>query len=253
VAGSRIRTSQHPWGTLVELCAPDVRNALDAGTVADLTDAFRTDVAGAAVLAAEGAVFCAGGDVKAMAAASAAGSLDGLLADTGAAFADLVAAIVSCPRPVVAALHGDVVGGGISLALACDVRVAARSTRLVPAWGRWGLPPDGGASALLAAAVGPAAASSALMLGDAVTVSSPLAPLLFTEVVEDVELRSAAFAVAARLAARPGAAAAKAVTRSLLLPQLRAQQAVELAALTRAAQAPAVGSALRAVVGAGSP
>lgn len=64
MAASRVRTSQRGWGTLVELCAPEVRNALDAAAVADLTDTFRADGAGPVVIAAEGTVFRAGGDVS---------------------------------------------------------------------------------------------------------------------------------------------------------------------------------------------
>jgi 2-(1,2-epoxy-1,2-dihydrophenyl)acetyl-CoA isomerase len=232
VTSSRVRTSQHDWGTLVELCAPEVRNALDAPAVEALREAVTAPADGVIVLAGDGPCFCAGGDVTAMDEARADGTLPDLLQVAGTAFAELVAAIVAAPRPVVAALHGDVVGGGI--ALACDVRVAARSTRLVPAWGRWGLPPDGGASALLANAIGPVAARSLLMLGAPVTTSSPLAGLLFAEVVDDDELRAAAIATAAGVAAHAGAVAAKAVMRSLLLPALRAQQEVELAALTSA-------------------
>lgn len=241
-AGSRVRLAQHDWGTLVTLAAPDVRNALDAGAVCDLTAAFAADGAGAIVLAGEGDVFCAGGDVSAMAAASSAGDLDELLAGAGRAFAELVETIVACPRPVVAAVRGAAVGGGISLALACDVRIGGPATRLVPAWGRWGLPPDGGATALLAAALGPLIAAGVLVLADDLTPAST--PSLFAQVVPDERVLDTAIAVAGQLAGSPGARAAKAVTRSLLLPVLRTQAEVELAALRGAACEPAVAARL---------
>jgi 2-(1,2-epoxy-1,2-dihydrophenyl)acetyl-CoA isomerase len=221
-----------------------VRNALDREAVDALSRAFRAEGGGAVLLAAEGDVFCAGGDVTAMAEAAASGDLAALLGEAGAAFADLVEVVVTCPRPVVAALRGAAIGGGLSLALACDVRVAGRSARLVPGWGRWGLPPDGGATALLSSLVGPASAAAALITGDAVTPSSRLAEVLFDQVVDDDDVLAAGIAMAERICANPGAAAAKAVTRPLLLPLLRAQRDVELTALRAAADDPAVAVAL---------
>jgi 2-(1,2-epoxy-1,2-dihydrophenyl)acetyl-CoA isomerase len=249
VTVSRVRIDERPWGTLVELCAPEVRNALDRQTVADLTAAFRGPGSGAIVLAGRGPVFCGGGDVAAMSAATSRGDLMELFAEAGEAFADLTEAIVGGPRPAVAAIQGAAVGGGISLALACDVRVAGRSTRLIPGWGRWGLPPDGGASALLAAAVGPAAAAAFLVRGQELTTASPLAPLLFDEVVDDEAVLETAIALAQRIHDNRGAAAAKSVARELRLPLLRAQRGAELAALRAAAEDPAVVAALGRGIG----
>jgi enoyl-CoA hydratase/carnithine racemase len=237
-----VRATERPWGLLVELCAPDVRNALDPATVEELTAAFRRPGDGAVVLAGAGDHFCAGGDLRAM--TSYDGDLEELLVPGARAFASLVESIAACPRPVVAGLHGAAVGGGLALALACDVRIAGRSTRLVPGWGRWGLPPDGGASALAALALGPAAATSWLVTGDQVDVASPYAPLLFHRVVDDDEVLDVAVETAERLSASPGAAAAKAVTRPLVLPLLAAQQQVELDALVTAARQPTVHAAL---------
>jgi 2-(1,2-epoxy-1,2-dihydrophenyl)acetyl-CoA isomerase len=244
VTASRVHIDEQPWGTLVELRAPEVRNALDRRTVADLTAAFGRPGHGAIVLAGRGPAFCGGGDVTAMGEASARGDLPDLFAEAGEAFADLVETMVAGPRPIVAAIQGAVIGGGIGLALACDVRVAGRSTRLVPGWGRWGLPPDGGASALLAAAVGPAAAGALLVRGDEVSTSSALAPLLFDEVVDDDMVKKSAISIAEQIAGNPGAAVAKAVTASLRLPLLRTQRQVEIAALRAAAGDPAVVAAL---------
>jgi len=241
---SRVRTTERPWGLLVELCAPDVRNALDEATVEELTATFRRPGVGAVVLTGEGQDFCAGGDVRAMTNASYDGDLPRLLLPGAQAFAALVEAVLTSARPVVAAVRGAAVGGGLALALACDVRVAGRSTRLVPGWDLWGLPPDGGASALLAHVLGPAAAISWLVTGDAVDVASPYAPLLFHRVVDDDEVLDAAIATAEQLASSPGAAVAKAVTRPLVLPLVRAQQQVELEVLASVAATPAVHDAL---------
>lgn len=232
---SRVRSTAQPWGTRVELCAPACRNALDPRAVADLQAVFARDEPGAVLLSATGPAFCAGGDLGVLGEAAAGGDLADLLRTSAAAFADLVEAIVTCPRPVVAAIDGPAVGGGVSLALACDVRIATPRARLLLAWGRHGLPPDGCASALLAAAVGSLPARSLLVESAELTTESDLAPLLFSRVVEPDRLEEVAVAAATELGAAAGPRAAKAVTAALLLPALRRQRDEELAALARAA------------------
>jgi 2-(1,2-epoxy-1,2-dihydrophenyl)acetyl-CoA isomerase len=179
-----------------------------------------------------------------MATASYDDELERLLIDGAQAFADLIEAIVAGPRPVVAALRGAAVGGGLALALAADVRIAGRSTRLTPGWGRWGLPPDGGASALIGLPLGPSAAATWLVTGDTVDVGSPWATLLFHRIVDDADVLDTAVAVAEQVAATPGAVAAKAVTRPLVVPLLQAQQQAELEALAAAVRLPAVRAAM---------
>lgn len=243
-AASRVRVAAEPWGTRVTLAAPQVRNALDPPSVDLLLDVFRADGAGAVLLAAEGAAFCAGGDVQVLAAAADAGDLAGVLGAGAVAFADLVEAIVTCPRPVVAAIDGPAIGGGVAVALACDLRLATPRARLGLGWGRWGLPPDGGASALLAHAVGAAAARSLLVQGAEIGTDSPFAPALFDRIVEPEALAAASLATVEDLAASAGARVAKRVAAAALLPSLRSQRDVELAALRAAAAEPSVAARL---------
>lgn len=240
----RVLVTAQPWGTKVQLCAPHVRNALDPAAVATLAGVFARDEPGAMLLCAEGPVFCAGGDLAVLGRAAADGDLGDLLATAARAFADVVEAIVACPRPVVAAIGGPAVGGGASLALACDVRLATPQARLVLGWGRWGLPPDGGATALLSFAVGPATARALLMEGAEVGVDSAFAPLVFSRVVAGERLEGEAVEAVTALAESPGARAAKAATAALLLPNLRSQREAELAALARAATEPSVAARL---------
>jgi enoyl-CoA hydratase/carnithine racemase len=223
----RVRTSQHGWGTRVELIAPERRNALDERAVADLTAAFRTDGAGAVLLCAQGPVFCSGGDLEVLSRAAREGRLVDLLVTAAAAFADLVEAIVACPRPVVVAIDGPAVGGGACLALAGDVRLATPRAVLDLAWERHGLPPDGGASALLAAAAGPERAGRLLAESARLTTESDLAPLLFTRIVPEDQLPAESAAAVRQVAKRPDATA--------LLDELRRQRDAELAALVAAA------------------
>ena len=125
------------------------------------------------------------------------GDLADMMLTNAAAFADVIEAIVASPRPVVAAIDGPAVGGGASLALACDVRVATPRARLVFAWGRYGLPPDGCVTATLAAAVGPVRAQSLVADGADIGVDSDVAPLLFSRVVEVDQVEQEALAAQA--------------------------------------------------------
>lgn len=115
---------------VVRLQRPASRNALSSALVAELLEAVhdlgRAQDCGAIVLAAEGSVFCAGGDLKEGLAVG-----DGFLeAHRGrGAYAELLLAILRSPRPVVAAVDGDAMGGGLGLAAACDVVIAGREAR----------------------------------------------------------------------------------------------------------------------------
>lgn len=180
----RVRTSEHPWGTLVVLCRPERRNALDPQAIAELTEAFSSSGPGVIALTAEGPAFCAGGDLGLLREAATQGRLVEMLTTNAAAFADLIETIVGCPRPVVAVLDGPAVGGGASLALACDTRIATPRARLDFAWRRHGLPPDGHATVLLTWAIGRDAARSLLADAGEITTRSELAPRLFGGIVE---------------------------------------------------------------------
>jgi len=168
----------------VELCRPERRNALDPQAVAELHRAVTGDGAGPILLTAEGPAFCAGGDLRVLQEAAESGGLAEVLTTNAVAFADLIEAVVACPRPVVAVLDGPAVGGGASLALACDLRVATPRARLVFNWSRYGLPPDGHATTLLAWAVGPDRARALLADAAEITTGSALASQLFTGIIE---------------------------------------------------------------------
>lgn len=207
----RVRTSQHSWGTHVELCRPERRNALDPQAVAELREAITAEGSGVILLTADGPAFCAGGDLGVLQQAAVNGTLIETLTANAAAFADLIESIVSCPRPVVCILDGPAVGGGASLALACDARIATPRARLDFAWARHGLPPDGHAATLLAWVAGQEQAQALLAGAATITTESELAPSLFSGLV----------------AKRPDA--------HELLAAMRAHRAAELNALVAAA------------------
>lgn len=110
----------------VVLARPDVRNALNAEMIAELTQVF--DVLGAdpdtraVLLAGEGAAFCAGADLTWMRAARSWTEAE--TAADSRALATMLRTVATCPKPVVARVHGPAIGGGVGLAAAADICLA---------------------------------------------------------------------------------------------------------------------------------
>lgn len=127
------------------------RNALSpefyAAVVSALADAAADASIGAVVLTGEGGHFCAGGDLRQLAkrrelpVEERREKLEGLH--------DLIRTVRDCPKPVIAAVEGAAAGAGLSLALACDMLVAAKNSVFSVAYVKVGLTPDGGATAFL--------------------------------------------------------------------------------------------------------
>lgn len=109
------------------LARPETRNAFDAALIAELAEAF-VDVgrARAVVLAGEGPSFCAGADVEWM-RASADLDHDANVADANA-LRRMLEAVDACPAPVVAAVHGHALGGGVGLVACADIALAEERT-----------------------------------------------------------------------------------------------------------------------------
>lgn len=143
---AELLTTRHRRTLVLTLSDPASRNALTPviyAQAADALDAARDDPdLRAIVLTGAGGQFCSGGHLDQLAAvrgrpAVQAARIDGLHR--------WVAAMQTHPLPVIAAVEGAAAGAGCSLALACDLMVAARDARFVLAYGRIGLSPDGGA------------------------------------------------------------------------------------------------------------
>jgi 2-(1,2-epoxy-1,2-dihydrophenyl)acetyl-CoA isomerase len=112
-------------------------------------------------------------------------------------------AIRAMPKPVLAAVNGPAVGIGCSLALCCDLILAAESAYFLLAFVNIGLVPDGGSSLFVPSRVGMARASELAMLGERLAAPRALEWGLINRVVADEQLPAEAAALAARLAAGP--------------------------------------------------
>jgi enoyl-CoA hydratase/carnithine racemase len=186
------------------------RNRLDADVMTGLVEAcarVEDSAAAVAVVAAEGPAFCAG--------------LPRGCRWPDAAWPDGVGAVGRLTKPVVAALHGDVLGWGVALALACDVRVAASSTVLGLPDVQAGALPGGGAVHRLARMIGPARALEMVLLGTRLPAARAAEWGLVARVVEPSRLAAVVEGIARGMTARAPEAlrlAKEAVVKGLDLP-----------------------------------
>ena len=188
----------------ITLNRPDVLNALDLAMherlAAALDRAAQPDVR-ALVITGSGRGFCVGQDVGEFPRdAAAVGEL------LSRHFNPAIRALCGLPKPVIAAINGPAAGAGLALALACDLRLAAASASLVPAFGRIGLVPDSGLSHTLPRLIGPAAAFDWIVSGRRIAAPEAEVLGLVTRVVEDHDLAAETAALATELAAGPTAA-----------------------------------------------
>jgi enoyl-CoA hydratase len=184
----------------VLLSRPERRNAVDGATAAALADAFRKfdadPEAAVAVLHGEGGVFCAGADLKAVGTESGnrvALDGDGPMGPTR----------LRLSKPVIAAVAGHAVAGGLELALWCDLRVAEESAVFGVFCRRWGVPLIDGGTVRLPRLIGLSRAMDMVLTGRPVLAEEALAIGLVTQVVPDGSSRAAAEELAHQLARFP--------------------------------------------------
>jgi 2-(1,2-epoxy-1,2-dihydrophenyl)acetyl-CoA isomerase len=223
---------------IVTLNEPAKLNALSAALCAQLREAVarvREDRrVRALLLTGAGKAFCAGADLSAMAAQDASGSsLGERTADAMQAESNpLILELRGLPVPVLTALNGAAVGGGVGLALAADVVIAARSAYFyLPSMPRLGLLPDLGASWFLPAQVGRARFLALTLLGQRLPAEQAAQWGLIWACVDDAALREEAIKLARRLAAAPAHAAleTRRASDAARMQDLPAQLAYEVA------------------------
>ncbi|MBK9033064.1 MAG: crotonase/enoyl-CoA hydratase family protein [Myxococcales bacterium] len=191
--------SSGPVATVV-IDRPDVKNAVDRPTADALAEAFRAfdadPDARVAVLFGDHGTFCAGADLKAISAGRGnrvAVDGDGPMGPTR----------MVLTKPVIAAIAGHAVAGGLELALWCDLRVAEDDAILGVFCRRWGVPLIDGGTIRLPRVIGMGRALDLILTGRAVTAAEALAMGLVNRVVPKGTARAAAEALAHELAALP--------------------------------------------------
>ncbi|MBK9624205.1 MAG: crotonase/enoyl-CoA hydratase family protein [Rhodocyclaceae bacterium] len=187
--------------TTVIINRPEVRNAIDQATAQALVEAFEAfdadDEAHVAVLCGEGGYFCAGADLKSL----SSGPEKWQLKATGNGPLGPTRHLLS--KPVIAAVSGHAVAGGLELALWADLRVAEQSAVFGVFCRRWGVPLIDGGTVRLARLIGHSRALDMILTGRAVSAEEALSFGLANRVVADGTGRAAAEKLAAQIAAFP--------------------------------------------------
>jgi len=196
--------------TVVTLTRPERLNAIDTPTVealgAAIAELSRSDDVGALVVTGEGRAFSAGADISELATFERPAAFTEFIGR----LADAYDALARLSVPSVAAINGMALGGGLELALACDLRVAAPAARLGAPEVRLGLLPGAGGTARLTRMVPPAVAKQLLLTGEPITAADAWRLGLVNEVVEHGTALGRTLELAAQLASLPGLALAAA-------------------------------------------
>ena len=193
----------------ITLNRPDALNSLTVELKEALLDAVRQVAADpavrAVVLTGAGRGFCGGQDLREHAEALGTGD-PSPLSTVERHFNPLCLALATMPKPLIAAVNGIAAGAGASITFTADFRIAADSAKFLLAFANVGLALDTGASWTLPRLIGQARASALALLAEPVSSSAALEMGLVNAVVPDDQLATAAFELAARLAAGPTAA-----------------------------------------------
>lgn len=196
-----VRVEKNGPVTTVVLHRPAVRNAVDPATAGALLAAFqefdKDPEAHVAVLYGDGGTFCAGFDLKALTAGAVPAGMP--------AYGDgpMGPSRLRLSKPVVAAVAGHAVAGGLELALWCDLRVVEESAVFGVFCRRWGVPLVDGGTVRLPRLIGHSRAMDMILTGRAVPADEAFAWGLANRVVADGTVREAAEALAAEIAALP--------------------------------------------------
>ena len=194
----------------VTIARPEVRNAVDGHTAHALAEAFRAfdadDAAKVAILHGEGAHFCAGADLRTVAAGTPGAAADPralALADDMDEDGPMGPTRLELGKPVIAAIEGYAVAGGLELALWCDLRVASTTAVFGVFCRRFGVPLIDGGTVRLPRLIGESRAMDLILTGRAVAADEALAFGLANRVVAEGAALAAAVALAHDIAAFP--------------------------------------------------
>ncbi len=198
----RVKIEKSGPVTTVILTRPALKNAVDRATAEALADAFRAfdsdDEARVGVLYGDGGVFCAGADLKAV----ARGEPNRVAADGDGPMGP---SRMLLSKPVIAAISGHAVAGGLELALWCDLRVAEQSSQFGVLCRRWGVPLIDGGTVRLPRLIGQSHALDLILTGRLVAAEEARSMGLVNRVVADGTARQEAEKLAQQIAQFPQA------------------------------------------------
>ena len=210
MAGGLVDLSNQGAVGIITLNRPEARNALNPEMFQELGSAIqgcRDPDMRAVIITGSGGSFCAGADVKDFVNQLENSGPEGLhqhlkhLAD--AFHRHVIIPIRQLDKPVIASIDGVAAGGGLSLALACDLRVASDSARFLMAYGNIGATADGGSTYLLPRLIGTARAMELYLSDQPIGAQRALDLGLLNQVFPTAELEQSTLEFAARLAQGP--------------------------------------------------
>nr|WP_323372274.1 enoyl-CoA hydratase-related protein [Streptomyces katsurahamanus] len=210
---------------------PEVMNAVTRDQreriIALLADASEDPAVRSVVLTATGKGFCAGADLRGGPAAVREPVAGDVSRTIRRGAQRLIAAVLDCEKPVIAAVNGTAAGIGAHLAFACDLVLAAEDARFIEVFVRRGLVPDGGGAYLLPRLIGAQRAKELMFFGDALPAADAARIGLVNRVVPAAELERTAREWAERLARGPTRALA--LTKQLVNASLESDRATAFA------------------------
>ncbi len=185
---------------IVTITRPEVRNAVDGPTALALADAFRRidqdEGVAVGILTGEAGVFCAGADLRSL-------GTDRQLRVAPDGDAPMGLARLSIKKPVLAAVEGWAVAGGLELAMWCDLRIAGHSAVFGVFCRRWGVPLMDGGTVRLTRAIGMSHALDLILTGRGVSGEEALRMGVCNRIVEDGQALPAAIELGTLLASFP--------------------------------------------------
>jgi enoyl-CoA hydratase/carnithine racemase len=200
-----IEVERRGAGAWLFLNRPQVMNAFNPQMIEDLDAALgeieAEDDVRAVVVSGRGRAFCAGGDFDYVKTAAT-----GKPHDARSRFLERLMVVLDrleqFPKPVIAAINGVTLAGGLEIVLCCDIVIAAESARIGDAHATYGFVPGGGASVRLPRKIGPNRAKLLFFTGDHLPAAELVAPGLVNQVVPDVQLADAVAELIAKIAAK---------------------------------------------------
>lgn len=210
-AGTTLHREARAGVITITLDGPETKNAIgpdvNPAIVEALLDAAAATDVRAAILYGANGYFSSGGNIAALRRTLAMTPAERTQVTDG--LGRMVETVRNVPMPVIAAVDGGAAGIGFSLALACDLIVAARDARFVAAQVRLGLTPDGGITRFLAQAMPHQLVTEICMLGKPITAERLAAFGVVNRLVDTGDVLPVAFEIAQALTAGPGRAIAR--------------------------------------------